>query len=236
MSRATREDRGGRPVRIPIGSATLEGDLDIPEGARAVVLFAHGSGSSRQSPRNRYVARVLNEAGLATLLMDLLTAAEEEVDLYTGQLRFDIGLLAGRVVAQPTGWRGCRRWRASRSATSGRAPAPRPPSSPRPSDRRRSAPSSRAAAAPTWPGRLSRGPRTTLLIVGGRDEPVIALNRQALAELGAKEKQLVIIPGATHLFEEPGALEEVARLAADWLTLHLIRPADAPHARASGRG
>ena len=80
------------------------------------------------------------------------------------------------------------------------------------------------------------GPRATLLIVGGRDETVIALNRQALAQLGAKEKQLVIIPGATHLFEEPGALEEVARLAADWFTLHLIRPVDAPHAQASGRG
>ncbi len=236
MSRATSEDMGGRPVRIPIGPATLEGDLDIPEGARAVVLFAHGSGSSRHSPRNRYVARVLNAAGLATLLMDLLTAEEEAADLYTGHLRFDIGLLAGRVVGATDWLGGRRRRRVSRSATSGRAPAPRPPSSPRPNDRRRSAPSSRAAAAPTWPGPPYLGFAPTLLIVGGRDEPVIALNREALARLGAKEKQLVIIPGATHLFEEPGTLEEVARLAADWLALHLISPADAPLVQASGRG
>jgi len=103
MSRVTKEDDGGRPVRIPIGPATLEGDLDIPEGARAVVLFAHGSGSSRHSPRNRYVARVLRDAGLATLLLDLLTGDEEAVDVETGLLRFDIGLLAGRVV-DATDW------------------------------------------------------------------------------------------------------------------------------------
>jgi hypothetical protein len=103
MSRVTKDDLGGRPVRIPIGPATLEGDLEIPEGARAVVLFAHGSGSSRHSLRNRYVARVLRDAGLATLLLDLLTGDEEAVDMETGLLRFDIGLLAGRVVGA-TDW------------------------------------------------------------------------------------------------------------------------------------
>ena len=237
MSRTTQEDVGGRPIRIPIGSVTLEGDLDIPEGARAVVLFAHGSGSSRQSPRNRYVARVLRDAGLATLLMDLLTGKEEVVDMETGLLRFDIGLLAGRVVgatdwlgrepetaALPVGYFGA----STGAAAALVAAAERP--------EKVGAVVSRGGRPDLAGDVLRRVRAPTLLIVGGFDGPVIGLNRQALAQLGAVEKQLVIIPGATHLFGEPGALEEVARLAADWLTRHLGRPADAQVVQASGRG
>ena len=237
MSRTTQEDVGGRPIRIPIGSVTLEGDLDIPEGARAVVLFAHGSGSSRQSPRNRYVARVLRDAGLATLLMDLLTGKEEVVDMESGLLRFDIGLLAGRVVgatdwlgrepetaALPVGYFGA----STGAAAALVAAAERP--------EKVGAVVSRGGRPDLAGDALRRVRVPTLLIVGGFDGPVIGLNRQALAQLGAVEKQLVIIPGATHLFGEPGALEEVARLAADWLTRHLGRPADAQVVQASGRG
>jgi putative phosphoribosyl transferase len=237
MSRTTQEDVGGRPIRIPIGSVTLEGDLDIPEGARAVVLFAHGSGSSRQSPRNRYVARVLRDAGLATLLMDLLTGKEEVVDMESGLLRFDIGLLAGRVVgatdwlgrepetaALPVGYFGA----STGAAAALVAAAERP--------EKVGAVVSRGGRPDLAGDALRRVRVPTLLIVGGFDGPVIGLNRQALAQLGAVEEQLVIIPGATHLFGEPGALEEVARLAADWLTRHLGRPADAQVVQASGRG
>jgi pimeloyl-ACP methyl ester carboxylesterase len=236
MGQTTKEDVGGRPVRIPIGSVTLDGDLDIPEGARAVVLFAHGSGSSRHSPRNRYVARVLRDAGLATLLMDLLTGDEEAADLETGLLRFDIGLLAERVIGA-TDWLG----RAPETANfpigyfgaSTGAAAALVAAAERPE--KVGAIVSRGGRPDLAGDALPRVRAPTLLIVGGFDGPVIGLNRQALAQLGAAEKRLVIIPGATHLFEEPGALEEVARLAADWLTRHLSRPADTV-AQASGRG
>jgi dienelactone hydrolase len=236
MGQTTKEDVGGRPVRIPIGSVTLDGDLDIPEGARAVVLFAHGSGSSRHSPRNRYVARVLRDAGLATLLMDLLTGDEEAADLETGLLRFDIGLLAERVIGA-TDWLG----RAPETAdfpigyfgASTGAAAALVAAAERPE--KVGAIVSRGGRPDLAGDALPRVRAPTLLIVGGVDGPVIGLNRQALARLGAAEKRLVIIPGATHLFEEPGALEEVARLAADWLTRHLSRPADTV-AQASGRG
>jgi putative phosphoribosyl transferase len=228
MTQTTKGDVGGRPVRIPVGPVTLDGDLDIPEGARGIVLFAHGSGSSRHSPRNRYVARVLRDAGLATLLMDLLTQEEEAVDMRTGALRFDIGLLAERVVGAtdwvaqapetadlPIGYFGA----STGAAAALVAAAVRP--------ERVGAVVSRGGRPDLAGPALSRVRAPTLLIVGGLDGPVIELNRQALAQLGAAEKQLVIIPGATHLFEEPGTLEEVARLAAEWLTNHLSRTAGA---------
>ena len=236
MSRATREDRGGRPVRIPIGSATLEGDLDRPEGARPWCCLPTAAGAVGTARETAMWPGCSTRRAWPPSSWTSSPRQRRKWICTRGNCGSTSDCSPGASSAQPTGWRGHRRWRASRSATSGRAPAPRPPSSPRPSDRRRSAPSSRAAAAPTWPGPPFWVRAPTLLIVGGRDETVIALNRQALAQLGAKEKQLVIIPGATHLFEEPGALEEVARLAADWFTLHLIRPVDAPHAQASGRG
>lgn len=228
MNRTTKEDDGERPVQIPIGSTTLEGNLDIPEGARAVVLFAHGSGSSRHSPRNRYVARVLRDAGLATLLLDLLTAEEEAVDLYTAHLRFDIGLLAERLVGS-TDWLGrapetagfpIGYFGASTGAAAALVAAAQRPDAVGAVVSRGGRPDLAGAALPRV-----RAP--TLLIVGGNDEPVTTWNEEALQQLGAREKQLVIIPGATHLFEETGALEAVARLARDWLTRHLSRPVEA---------
>ncbi len=210
-----------REVRISAGPVKLEGILDIPEGAGGIVLFAHGSGSGRHSPRNRYVARALGEAGLATLLIDLLTPDEEAVDLRTGHLRFDIGLLAERL-AGATDWlmenpdtQGLRIGYFGASTGAGAALVA-------------------AAKRPEAVGAIvSRGGRPdlagdaltlveapTLLIVGGNDVPVIGMNREALAQM-REEKRLEIVPGATHLFEEPGALEEVARLAAGWFVRHL---------------
>jgi dienelactone hydrolase len=214
---------GEQIVRVTAGSVTLEGNLTLPEEARGIVLFAHGSGSSRLSPRNRYVARILNDANLATLLVDLLTPEEEAVDVRTAHLRFDIGLLAERLV-------GATDWLVQHPDTSqlriGYFGA-----------------STGAAAAlvaavvrPDVVGAVvSRGGRPdlagralahvrapTLLIVGGHDVEVLELNRAALAQLRA-EKELVIVPGATHLFEEPGALDQVAPLARDWFERHLKR-------------
>ena len=213
-----------REVRVPAGPVILEGNLSIPENARGVVLFAHGSGSGRHSPRNRYVAQSLREAGLATLLIDLLTPEEEDVDLRTRHLRFDIGLLAERLVGA-TDWltqdprtQDLRIGYFGASTGAGAALAA-------------------AAGRPKAAGAVvSRGGRPdlagdslphvrapTLLIVGGSDVPVIGMNQEALARLRT-EKKLEIVPGATHLFEEPGALEEVARLAADWFVRHLEHP------------
>jgi dienelactone hydrolase len=214
-------------VRVRAGSVELDGALAIPQNAPGVVVFAHGSGSGRLSPRNRFVARTLREAGLGTLLIDLLTADEEAVDVRTAALRFDIGLLAERVVGAtdwlagveatavlPVGYFG-----ASTGAGAALVAAARRPE--------------RVAAVVSRGGRpdlaaddLPKVQSPTLLIVGGADGPVIGLNRQALDRLGSREKGLHIVPGATHLFEEPGALEEVARLAADWFDRHLAgRPA-----------
>jgi dienelactone hydrolase len=189
-----------RLVRVSTELVTLEGDLSLPNEAHAIVLFAHGSGSSRHSSRNRHVARLFNEAKLATILLDLLTPDEEAIDMRTAQLRFDVGLLAERLVGTtdwltqypetrhvPIGYFG--------ASTGGRPDL----------------------AAPALPH--VRAP--TLLVVGGNDIQVIQLNRAALAQLRC-EKQLVIVPGATHLFEEPGALDAVARLARDWFHRHLI--------------
>jgi putative phosphoribosyl transferase len=208
-------------VHVNAGKAVLEGDLTIPTDAAGTVLFAHGSGSSRHSPRNRYVAGVLQQAGLATLLIDLLTRAEEEEDAIAGHLRFDVGFLADRLLAA-TDWLTSRPqthalplgyFGASTGAAAALVAA--------------------AERSEILGAVVSRGGRPdlagpvlanvrapTLLIVGGADEPVIGLNERALQQLPG-EKQLVIVPGASHLFPEPGALEEVAHLATDWFARYL---------------
>ncbi|MCW5854225.1 MAG: dienelactone hydrolase family protein [Anaerolineae bacterium] len=206
---------------MAVGEAVLEGNLTLPVGARGVVLFAHGSGSSRFSPRNRAVAGVLNQGGLGTLLIDLLTPQEEERDQWTRQHRFDIGLLAGRLVgamewlAQAADTRDLRvgLFGASTGAAAALIAAARQPSIV-------GAVVSRGGRPDLAGDALPHVQAPTLLIVGGADTPVIALNETAWAQLRA-EKRLTIIPGATHLFEEPGALEEVARLARDWFLRYL---------------
>ena len=211
-----------RLIQVPAGSVTLEGNLTLPEQSRGIVLFAHGSGSSRHSPRNRYVARLLNEAKLATLLIDLLTLHEEVVDARTAQLRFDIDLLAERLV-DATDWltqfpdtKDLRigYFGASTGAAAALAAAALRPDPVGAIVSRGGRPDLAGAA-------LIRVRAPTLLIIGENDEQVIQLNRAALAQLRC-EKQLVIVPGATHLFEEPGALDVVARLARDWFERHLI--------------
>jgi len=211
-----------QPVRIEADSVTLDGNLGVPEGARGVVLFAHGSGSGRHSPRNRFVAGQLRAVGLATLLIDLLTEEEEAEDRYTAHLRFDIGLLADRLIGV-TDWLARDARTASLSvgyfgaSTGGGAAlvsAARRPDRVRAVVSRGGRPDLAGAVLPAV-----RAP--TLLLVGGDDDVVIGLNEQALDRLGAPVKELVIVPGASHLFEEPGKLEEVARLAAAWFTRHL---------------
>lgn len=204
-----------RPVQLPVASGQIDGALTLPADRRGVVLFAHGSGSGRHSPRNRFVARRLHESALGTLLIDLLTAAEERVDEQTLALRFDIGLLAGRLVAAtewlesdrdtsglPIGYFGASTGAAAALVAAARKPA--------------------VAAIVSRGGRpdlagpaLSRVSAPTLLIVGGDDATVLQLNREAL-EMITAPKRLQVVAGASHLFEEPGALEEVARLAAAW--------------------
>jgi dienelactone hydrolase len=208
-------------VQIPADGVLLEGDLRVPRDAAGIVVFAHGSGSGRFSPRNRAVADVLVRAGLATLLMDLLTAAEERVDLRTAHLRFDIDLLGRRVIATidwlpevaavrdlPVGCFGA----STGAAAALLAAADRP--------QRVGAVVSRGGRPDLAGDALRRVTAPTLLIVGGNDPEVLALNRAALAAL-AGEARLEIVPGATHLFEEPGALERVAELARDWFLRHL---------------
>ncbi|TMD82931.1 MAG: alpha/beta hydrolase [Chloroflexi bacterium] len=208
-------------VTVRAGSADLDGDLQIPVAARAVVVFAHGSGSSRKSPRNRFVADVLVGAGLATLLIDLLTRQEEIVDIQTAELRFDIRLLAERLgdvtdwltdqaatATIPIGYFG-----ASTGAAAALIAAADRPQTVRAIVSRGGRPDLATAVLP-------RITQPTLLIVGGADDVVIDLNRQALDAL-AGTKQLVIVPGATHLFEEPGALEQVASLAREWFSRFL---------------
>ncbi len=208
---------------LPVGTAELQGDLTIPDGARGIVLFAHGSGSSRLSRRNQFVARQFNEGGLATLLLDLLTPAEEQEDISRGHLRFDIGLLARRLMAATDAIRGhsdTRRLRIGYFGASTGAAA---------------AFVAAAHRAEVVNAVVSRGGRPdlagealaqvrapTLLIVGGSDHPVTEMNAAALEQLRADEKMLEIIPGATHLFEEEGALEEVARLAREWFSRHFV--------------
>ena len=214
-----------RTVRIETGHVALEGDLTVPAHARAIVLFAHGSGSSRFSSRNRHVAQLLRDAGFATLLIDLLTHDEEEIDNYTREYRFDIGRLAERLI-------GAAEWLDHEPATSKLSIAIFGAST------GGGAALVAAAEAPALVkavvsrgGRpdlagpaLSRVRAPTLLIVGGNDEPVIELNRDALARLRVPAR-LEIVPGATHLFEEPGALDAVARLARDWVAMYAARDA-----------
>lgn len=210
-----------RIVMVPVGAVTLEGNLTVPEGAKGVVLFAHGSGSSRHSPRNRHVADVLREGGLATLLIDLLSVSEEEVDIYTRHLRFDIPMLADRLVSAIEWLR--RQAETERlkiglfGASTGAGAA-----------------LAAAAARPDAVGAVvSRGGRPdlaadalehvkapTLMIVGSRDTEVLELNRRALDRMNC-ETRLEVIKGASHLFEEPGTLDQVARLARDWCARHL---------------
>jgi putative phosphoribosyl transferase len=212
----------GDLVRVAAGSVILEGNLSVPKGARGVVLFAHGSGSSRHSPRNQFVADALRRGGLATLLVDLLTPDEEAEDVRTAHLRFDIGLLAGRLVgatdwlAQQPSARHLRVGYFGASTGGGAAlvaAAERPEAV--------GAVVSRGGRPDLAGPDLDRVRAPTLLVVGGRDVPVLALNREALARLRC-EKQLEIIPGATHLFEEPGTLEQVAQRACEWFASHLV--------------
>ena len=208
-------------VHVSAGSVTLDGNLSLPEESRGVVLFAHGSGSSRHSSRNRYVARVLNEAKLATLLIDLLTLDEEVIDARTAQLRFDIELLAERLVGATdwlTRFPDTKHLRIGYFGASTGAAAALVAAAVRPDVV--SAVVSRGGRPDLAGAALMHVRAPTLLIVGGNDGQVIQLNRAALAELRC-EKQLMIVPGATHLFEEPGALDEVARLARDWFHRHL---------------
>jgi putative phosphoribosyl transferase len=221
MSRERPGDRDGKLVSVPAGDETLEGNLIVPRGAEGVVLFAHGSGSSRFSPRNRYVAGVLNDAGLATLLIDLLTAEEERIDERTRHLRFDIDLLAERLVyatdwllndpqtkALHIGYFGS----STGAAAALMAEVSRSGSV--------SAVVSRGGRPDLASSMLSEVEAPTLLIVGSLDFQVIRLNEQALAMLQT-EKKMELVPGATHLFEEPGTLEQAARLARDWFLQHL---------------
>jgi putative phosphoribosyl transferase len=210
-----------RDVQVPVGAQSLDGTLAMPAEPHGVVLFAHGSGSSRHSPRNRYVAGVLQQSGLATLLLDLLTPQEEAVDLRTRHLRFDITLLADRLV-QATDWLGQHRdtqhlpigyFGASTGGGAALVAA-----SERPNDV--GAVVSRGGRPDLADGALPLVHAPTLLIVGGDDEPVIGMNRSAMARMRGTVR-LEIISGATHLFEEPGTLEEVARLARNWFVRHL---------------
>ncbi|MEI6351609.1 MAG: dienelactone hydrolase family protein [Verrucomicrobiota bacterium] len=210
-------------VIIPLGKLALDGELQIPRNARGIVLFAHGSGSSRLSPRNQFVARILREAGVGTLLFDLLTREEEVIDSFTRHLRFDIALLAERLV-------GTARWLETVNEARGLKPG-------------FFGSSTGGGAALVAAAQLgdavgavvSRGGRPdlasawlpkvkcpTLLLVGELDEVVIELNQSALGRLTCP-KELQLIPGATHLFEEPGTLESVAHRAAEWFTRYLSR-------------
>lgn len=210
-----------RAVEIDLAGTVLRGDLTLPSGAAGLVIFAHGSGSSRQSPRNRHVAGVINRAGLGTLLMDLLTEDEERVDERTRELRFDIGLL-GQRVAQVVQWAGRREELAGLPVglfgSSTGAAAALVAAATMPEDVH--AVVSRGGRPDLAGGALPEVGCPTLLIVGGLDDVVIGLNEQARQDMRCVS-ELVIVPGATHLFEEPGTLEEVARLAAEWFGRHL---------------
>ena len=210
-----------RQVLVTAGEASLEGSLTIPGEAAGIVLFAHGSGSSRHSPRNRFVARALQEAGLGTLLVDLLTAEEEAVDLQSRRHRFDIELLARRLTSV-TDWltsiAETQRLSVGYFGASTGAGAALVAAAQRPE--RVAAVVSRGGRPDLADAHLPGVAAPTLLIVGGNDGPVIPLNQGALARLHSL-KEMVIVPGASHLFEEPGTLEEVARLAAGWFGRHL---------------
>lgn len=230
MSSTSKQKREEVLVQVPAGSVMLEGNLSILANAIGIVLFAHGSGSSRHSPRNRYVAETLQAAGLATLLIDLLTPEEEAVDIRTRELRFDIALLRDRLIGT-IDWLtqtpdtqdlriGC--FGASTGAAGALMAAAERPDVVH-------AVVSRGGRPDLAKSVLDRVQAPTLLIVGENDPIVIDLNQQAMAHLRC-EKQLEIIPEATHLFEEPGALPEVARLAGLWFQRHFLPPEElGPH-------
>ena len=208
--------------RLQLGKVTLRGQIDVPEGSKGIVLFAHGSGSSRLSPRNQLVARVLRSAGLATLLFDLFSPEEEQLDMRTRQLRFDINLLAERLLNAVT-WVESNRhtqglkmglFGSSTGAAAALEAAVRKPDQIRAVVSRGGRPD---LAGPA----LLKIACPTLLIVGERDEAVLKVNQQTLERLPCP-RELVTIPDAGHLFEEPGALEKVAALAADWFKTHLV--------------
>jgi dienelactone hydrolase len=218
------------PVAIRSGHVLLDGDLHLPATPAGLVVFAHGSGSSRFSSRNRAVAHVLHSGGYATLLLDLLTRQEEAVDAQTREYRFDIERLATRVVAA-IDWAAAHdelsrlpiaTFGASTGAAAALIAAAERPDAVR-------AVISRGGRPDLAGDALPRVHAPTLLIVGGADLPVIDLNRQALARL-ACTKRLEIVPGATHLFEEPGTLEKVSALAVDWCRQHLGAIVTAPRA------
>jgi putative phosphoribosyl transferase len=215
-----------RLVQISTGHVKLEGNLNIPNGAQGIVLFAHGSGSSRHSPRNKYVAQILQDSGIATLLIDLLTEEEEEVDIQTLQLRFDIDLLAQRLLGATDwlqkesetknlkiGYFGASTGAAALIAAAQRQQLVKAIVS------RGGRPDLAGSA------NLSAVKAPTLLIIGGNDEPVIGMNKEAFEQLSSikdnNKKKIVIVPGATHLFEELGKLEKVAELATEWFVKYL---------------
>jgi dienelactone hydrolase len=215
-------------VRLPAGPILLPGDLSLPRGTRSLILFVHGSGSSRHSPRNRFVARLLHTAGFGTLLFDLLTTAEEVADARDGHLRFDIGFLAGRLAAA-TAWtradpstRGLQLgyFGAITGAAAALAAAADLGSAIGAVVSRGGRPDLAAAA-------LERVVSPTRLIVGEQDAAVLEMNRAALARLRCPA-DLTIVRGASHLFEEPGTLAEAATLAARWFGQHLLTPASVP--------
>jgi putative phosphoribosyl transferase len=210
-------------ISINCNSEVLEGDLSISQDAKGMVIFAHGSGSSRYSPRNRYVARTLHNNGLATLLFDLLTKEEEDEDRWTGHLRFNIPLLATRLISitdwlkksQQTGNLKIGYFGASTGAAAALVAAAKRTTIVE-------AVVSRGGRPDLAGAELEQVRASTLLIVGGSDEIVLDLNRKAFKDLRrVKNKKIKIVPGATHLFEEPGALEEVAKLATNWFLTHL---------------
>ncbi|MBI2934206.1 MAG: dienelactone hydrolase family protein [Chloroflexi bacterium] len=208
-------------IVIPAGNVSLYGDLYVPEGSTGIVLFAHGSGSSRKSPRNRHVAGILQQKTLATLLFDLLTIEEEAQDLIRGHLRFNIKFLTDRLV-DTTDWMlsndELKNYKIGYFGASTGAAAALVAASLRPDAIH--AVVSRGGRPDLAKEALAKVKAPTLLVVGGHDYPVITMNREALAQVRA-EKELVIVPGATHLFEEPGAMDEVAQLAANWFDRHL---------------
>jgi len=208
-------------VQVGIGSIALDGNLLVPSGATGIILFAHGSGSSRFSSRNRYVASTLREGNLGTLLIDLLTPQEETRDNVTGELRFDIGMLADRLIGTVEWLRALPELRGKKiglfgASTGGGAALVAAAAKPKLIQ----AVVSRGGRPDLAGAALPRVEAPTLLIVGGDDVPVIAMNRQAYDQLRC-ERRLEIVPGATHLFEEPGTLESVADLAREWFTHYL---------------
>jgi len=212
-------------IRFHTDAGALEGTLTLPEHPRGIVLFAHGSGSSRLSPRNRFVAQTLQQAGLGTLLFDLLTLAEEEIDASKAHLRFNIELLADRL-QEATDW--VVRQEATRELPVGYFGASTGAGAALVAAAERTdvaAVVSRGGRPDLAGGRLRQVQAATLLLVGSRDLPVIELNRDAFDRLTqCPIKDLIIIPGASHLFEEPGTLEQVAHLAAGWFGSYLGKP------------